>query len=158
METEGENLLLMELEKNLEAGDIVLEVGAGNCSFLSKVVDKFQVEGYGVDPYIWGNSSGIKCFRIRGEELSELELKFNLIYLIRSFHHLNDPSRFIEEAKKVLLPGGKLVIVDWKKGTKTGISENYYSESEVVNLLEEKEFKVIASKSGNYNLVVVGEV
>ena len=158
MDREGDQLLLYAIKKYVVRGSYVLEVGAGNCSFLEKVVEEFGVVGYGVDPFISTRSIGnLKCLSMVGEEISELDVKFPLIYLIRSFHHISNVRRFLLAALSVLLPEGKLIIVDWKKGTKTGVPEYYYDIQEVTELMLNTSYKIVEAKEGKWNFLVVGE-
>lgn len=38
----------------------------------------------------------------------------DLVYMMNVHHELNDPQKIIEESHRLLKPGGKLAIVDWK--------------------------------------------
>ena len=157
MEKEGERLLLSELQKRLKKGDCVCEVGSGGCHTLRRLIDEYDITGYGIDPYgISLQEENLKCYQMEGKKISSLNVNFNLIYSIRSFHHLKWPEIFIEESYKSLKKGGYLIIVDWKWGTDTGINERYYSLSEIIEMYEDSNFKIAEKINGEYNFLVSG--
>ena len=157
MEDEGNIFLIEALEKYVLPDTNILEVGAGSCNFLEKVVEKFGVNGYGVDPFIYSRSGErLKCLAMSGEEITKLGGRFHLIYLIRSFHHISNVKKFLSEAIFVLVPDGELIIVDWKEGTITGVPEYYYDVREVSDLMKEAGFKIVEAEEGKWNFLVVG--
>ncbi len=158
MEKEGDSLLTKSLKIYISGGEILLEVGAGNCNLLKKIVKKFKVYGYGIDPFLYQRQENeVKCFPLSGEEISKLNKKFDIIYLIRSFHHIKNREKFLKEAGKGLKKDGKLIIVDWKKGTETGIDEYYYDILEVSELLKKENFKIVEEKELKWNFLVVAK-
>lgn len=47
----------------------------------------------------------------------------DIVFTINLHHELENPDKTINEAYRILRPGGKVFIVDWKKGTPTGPPE-----------------------------------
>ncbi len=159
MEKEGDKLLIEILKKYIKKGNSVLEIGAGNCDFLKNIVYKFDVTGYGVDPYIYSlDKEKLKCFKIKGEDISKLKKRFDIIYLLRSLHHIKNPEVLFNEIKTYLNNNGKLIIVDWKKGTETGIPENYFSLNEVKSLMLKFNLEIVEECENSWYLVIVGIV
>ncbi len=157
MEKEGNGLLMQELEKYIKENYTVCEVGSGYCNFLENLVKKYKVTGIGVDPYgISKKSENLSCYNIEAEKISGLNLTFNIIYSIRSFHHITWPEMFIKESHRCLKKGGCLITVDWKWGTDTGINERYYSLAEVEEMYTDNGFKILTKINGNYNFCLTG--
>ena len=42
--------------------------------------------------------------------------KADLVFLCNTYHHIQDRDEYFENLKKYMQPGGRLVIVDFKKG------------------------------------------
>ena len=158
MESEGNELLRNEISKFIKENMNVCEIGSGSCFLLKEFVNDYGVNGYGVDPY--GTSvknQNPSCYQLEAEKLSSLKTEFNLIYSIRSFHHIRWPEVFLDEAFKTLSKNGYIITVDWKWGTDTGIHERYYSLSEMIELYESSGFKVITKINGKYNFCITGQ-
>lgn len=69
--------------------------------------------------------------------LLDLVLMTNLLFQIQ------DKSRIIEEAKRVLRPGGQLLVTDWKTDSSFGPQgENRISSEEAGRMIEERGFKL----------------
>ena len=158
MEAEGNEMLKNELSKYIKTGDKVCEIGSGSCSQLKGLIEKYGIKGYGVDPYgIVVENQNPSCYKLEAEKLSSLGEKFNIIYSVRSFHHIQWPEIFLDEAFKSLEEGGLVITIDWKWGTKTGIHERYYSLSEMIELYESSGFKILKKIDGQYNFCITGQ-
>jgi len=148
MEEEGRKLLLKLIEKYV--GKRMLEVGCGDDALLSFISKKFNATVKCIDPYGYGKN----IIRMRGEEISKLDEKFDVVYTIMSLHHM-DAKLFLEEAIKVLGNEGKIIIVDWKKGIETGVPEYYFSLDEVIQMM--KNYEIIEKGEEKYHFYVVGK-
>ncbi len=158
MEKEGDEFLENELKKFIKDGYRVCEIGSGYCYLLKELISRYKIKGYGVDPY--GDElekENLKCFRLEAEKISSLKEDFDIIYSIRSFHHIKWPELFIEGAYKRLFPGGYLITVDWKWGTDTGINERYYSIPEIEEMYTDFGFKILTKEEGKYNFCITGK-
>lgn len=93
----------------------------------------------------------IRIFNIYAEEIDLLKEKFDLIYSIRSFHHIKNYDAFFAGLKKTLSQNGVFILVDWKKGFNTGVIENYFSEKELIQISKKFNFEII--ESGELNSV-----
>ncbi len=114
-------------QKDISPYTAILEVGAGDGSLLRELVSVYNVAGCGTDPFIVEHREGkAKFFPLKAENIEQLPRRYNLIYSVHSLHHFNDPKRFFEAASKKLTWTGKIVIVDWNRGARTGIPEHYY--------------------------------
>jgi len=158
MELEGSSLLLKEISKYLKNGDKLCEIGSGSCNLLKDLIKKYNVKGCGVDPYgISLKKNNPACYQIVAEKLSTLNFNFNIIYSIRSFHHIKLPGLSLNEAYKCIKNKGYLITVDWKWGANTGVAEKYYSLSKMIELYESSGFIVISKIDGQYNFCITGQ-
>lgn len=158
-QSEGHRLVHERLENLVKPGYKLLDVGCGDGSFLDRLGRNYDIRGLGVDPSatVKGNTD-TNCTRLRAEEVDELQEKFDLVYSINSLHHFDDPSSFLNSAKDSLRDPGKLILADWKEGASTGIPENYYSQQDVVNLLEQTGFNVTDSSEIEKQFLLVAEL
>ena len=158
MESEGSVLLQEEISKYIKRDYRICEVGSGSCHQLENLIEKYNIKGYGIDPYsIRTNKENPACYQLEAERLSLLGITLNIIYSIRSFHHIKWPEIFLDESYKTLVKGGYIITVDWKWGTKTGIHERYYSLSEMIELYESSGFDILTKIDGKYNFCITGQ-
>lgn len=81
-----------------------------------------------------------------------LDRSIDLIIMSNVFFQLNSRERALEEAKRMLIDGGYLLMIDWKKLPNVGPKENAVSRDEMkimaqkAGLLLEKDFDL-----GNYH-------
>ncbi len=105
----------------------ILEVGAGSGNLLRELATTYDVMGCGTDPFITRREEGrIKFLPLKAEEIETLPRRYDLIYSVHSLHHFSDPKKFLEACNKKLTWEGKVIIVDWNRGAKTGVFEHYY--------------------------------
>jgi ubiquinone/menaquinone biosynthesis C-methylase UbiE len=111
------HVLITELEgRNFET---LLDVGCGNGIFLSMVLNKFNVEVSGIDI----SARMIEESKELMDDRADLEVgdsenlpwnnrSFDIVTCIASFHHYPNPELVLREMKRVLIPGGVLIIAD----------------------------------------------
>jgi ubiquinone/menaquinone biosynthesis C-methylase UbiE len=97
-------------------GDKILDVGCGDGTFLSELTQWRDAEGYGTD-----SCEDLVCKA--AQSYPELNIEtgysdflsfdddtFRIITVCDDFHTFQQPKKFIEEAARVLTPGGRLYI------------------------------------------------
>ncbi len=150
MEAEGDSVLLSILSKFLHRDMEVLEVGCGTTDILTRLKRKYRIKGLCADPYGYGND----VIRVPAEEIERMKMKFDLIYLIRTLHHLN-ARKFASSSYSTLKKGGYLIIVDWKKGTDTGVPEKYFSLNQAIKIFSQ--FSMVEKGELKWNFYLVLE-
>ncbi len=109
-----------------------LDVGCGSGWMIDELIARTSADGYGIDPFaVYHN----RCRPFAAEEIDRIKIDFDVIYTVHSLHHFDDPQKFFKLAVQKLRPAGKLIVVDWEKGAKTGVPEHYFSDDEVHDML-----------------------
>jgi len=92
---------------------------------------------------------GIKNIEFRLGDMEEVPIRdgrIDLVFFSQSLHHALHPERAVSEAKRILRPGGRIVILDLAKHRFEEARELYadewlgFSESELESMLEEAGF------------------
>ncbi len=108
--------------KNLNPNDDVIEIGCGSGILLSIIKENYtNINIQGIEPFGYGfdklrelnkliQSNGTEINNISFEELDTTK-KFDLIFSINVFEHLNDWKKFLIKAKYLLKKNGKLIIL-----------------------------------------------
>ena len=109
----------------MQKGQKFLEPGCGRGEFLEEF-NKLGLDCYGIDV---SEYSGSMCPDVEVKKKVDLENDawpfpdnyFDIIYNKSLMEHLRNPDRFLEEARRVLKPGGKIIclIPDWESNYKT---------------------------------------
>jgi ubiquinone/menaquinone biosynthesis C-methylase UbiE len=99
-------------------GDSVLDVGCGNGSLIAALSKKADISAFGVDisPKMieeCQNRYPDMNFKISSGELIPFEdSTFDCVVMCCVLHHLHTPETFFTEAKRILKPGGVLIVGD----------------------------------------------
>lgn len=119
--------------KNIEALDVeiplagkkLLEIGCGYGVGLAVMLKSFDVDAYGIEPNSEGFGSSFSCAgelleangleRARvvdavGESIPFADGTFDVVYSNNVLEHTSNPALVLEEAFRVLKPGGKLFV------------------------------------------------
>jgi ubiquinone/menaquinone biosynthesis C-methylase UbiE len=109
--------LIQELEG--KKFKMLLDVGCGNGTFLSMVLNKFGAEVSGIDitPGMIEKSKELLAGRADlkvgdSEHLLWSDKSFDIVTCNASFHHYPSPELVLKEMKRVLRPDGILLIAD----------------------------------------------
>jgi len=108
-------------QKILELCDVpnggrVLDVGCGNGNLINAISQKRNIEAYGIDispkmiEECRSHYNGIQFMVATGENLDFSNKFFDAVTICCVLHHLHDPKNFFEEARRVLKPGGILIV------------------------------------------------
>ena len=88
----------------------ILDVGCGSGMLVFALGLAGVKDVTGVDPFLSGERDLSTGGRLRQQDLSEVEGRFDLIMFHHSFEHLPDPEASLREALGRLTPGGRVLI------------------------------------------------
>lgn len=127
---------------------IIVDIGAGTGFFSIPFAQKFKdskiyacdISEIMVDwmqSNIVPNNSNIFPLKMEDAQTNIESNKADLVFMVNLHHELYNPEQMLSECKRLLKPGGKIAISDWKKEeTKQGPSlEIRYKPDQVKNQL-----------------------
>jgi ubiquinone/menaquinone biosynthesis C-methylase UbiE len=158
-------------EAGLKPGDTFVDVGCGAGYFTLPAVNIVGKTGfiYGVDI----NETAINNLKATADQRGVTNLKLlvaeaedtvfciacaDIVFFGIDLHDFRDPAAVLENAQKMLKPGGKLVDLDWKKiPSPWGPPQNIrFDEAKARSLIETAGYKVESVKSsGPYHYLIV---
>lgn len=91
-----------------------LDVGCGSGHFLAIVKEVMNADAYGVEPYAYdatfAANNGLTIFNGTLEQAAFPEQFFDVVTLNHVFEHVRDPRSTMRELRRILKPGGQVVI------------------------------------------------
>jgi ubiquinone/menaquinone biosynthesis C-methylase UbiE len=146
----------------LASANVLIDIGAGTGFFavlFSKKIKRGRVYACDISEEMiaWMNDnvpaeSKGSVFPVKMEE-SSVPLAddiADLVYMINVHHELEQPLRVLEESRRLLKKGGKLIIIDWKKEeTPEGPPLNIRIDAEII------ESQMLTSGFSNVNKYAV---
>jgi len=136
------------------AGEKILDVGAGKGSIADRVFNASKgAEVYAVDPNekrvasMQQNFPGLKSSVAGAEGLPFPDSFFDRAYTTMALHHFADLDRAMKELRRVLKPGGSLVVVEVDPASTLGRAFRFFGRlnGEHMNLMTEDQ---LASRLG----------
>ena len=99
---------------DIKKTDMVLDAGCGNKDFLNAFLNAGIKTVVGVDLYNNGDESIYEC-NFETDKLPFPDCSFEVVFSKSCLEHLHDPINYLNEIKRVLVPGGKLILMvpDW---------------------------------------------
>jgi len=132
----------------------VLDLGCGSCDLVRYLVETYRQEVIGVDvvsddfPKRRRSHEGVR-FRCLRRDAARLPFaadgSVDAVVTMWALHEMKRPKTVLAETRRVLRPGGELLVVDFPKGSLAQKlwDEKYYRPNEVKCLLEEAGFSDI---------------
>lgn len=131
----------------------VLDVGCGDCSLVRFLARVSAVEAIGIDlssdfpVKVWldaddGSVHTALCIYGDARAMGFPNERFDSAVCVRALHEMEDPEKILFEVKRVLSPGGVLLIADFARGEPSE-DESYYTSSQVEHMLVKQKFEQI---------------
>jgi len=112
--------------------------------------------------WIRNNREAYKTGRLipRLMEESRIPLEDNIadfLFMITLHHELEEPIELMKECSRILKPGGKLLIADWRKDAEAGPPRQHRIEPELaISHLQKAGFEYISIFDGSRRLFYIG--
>jgi len=145
-----------EIARRLGKVESVLDVGCGDGTLVRFLAEHVAREAIGVDiaGSIFseerisedGNSHLAECVEGDAHFMDSFaDNRFDAMVTVHTFHELSDPMAALREARRVLKPGGAILIADFAKGHEGERiwGETYYTPKQMEAMLEKCRFKEI---------------
>lgn len=135
----------------------ILDVGSGGGGLAIEVAMRAGCAVYGIDSSRFavsrarrnaaarGISDRVIFERRRAENLGFPDSYFDLVYSVKTLHETR-AGEALGEMHRVLREGGKLIIVDWVKGSLKWTFESYFSSDELELMVREAGFQLIETR------------
>ena len=100
---------------------LLLEVGAGRGDFAKAWGRALKHAVHAVDREDAGTLHRLRLADVQSEELPYLSASFDVVFSKSLIEHLSDPGQFLDQALRVLRPGGRLILMtpDWRTYMRT---------------------------------------
>jgi len=143
--------------KELRFAKRVLDVGCGSCDLVRYLADTYQQQVTGVDiasgsfPRQRVSRDGVRfrCVRRDAARLAFVtDRSVDAVVMMWALHEMDHPDSILAEARRVLRPGGEVLIVDFPTGSLAQKlwNEDYYRPEEVKRLLANAGFADIRAR------------
>ncbi len=81
----------------------------------------------------------------------------DFLFMISLHHELNEPVELLRECRRILKPGGKILVADWKKESIDGPPVEHRTDATTATThLEKAGFRDIAEFEGSESLFCIG--
>ena len=143
--------------RELRLAHRVLDIACGNCklgAFLRRVYRQ-RVTGIDITDARFPKRSNrrsrspLRCIKADGTRLKFLaDGSMDAAVMMWALHEMKDPSATLREARRVLRPGGKILIIDFPRGSLAQRlwKERYYTVFQVERMLRQAGFGEIRSR------------
>jgi len=151
--------LWRRIGRELRLAHRVLDLGCGGCELDRYLALTYRQRVTGVDisdgsfPGREASRTGrgrIQCIKANAARLDFLsDGTMDAVISMWALHEMEDPHAALGEARRVLRPGGKILIVDFPRGSLAQRlwNENYYSISETHRMLRHVGFEEVSVRT-----------
>lgn len=140
--------------RELRLAGRVLDLGCGACDLVRYLARAYHQRVIGVDvsngsfPTRRHTSNGkqFRCIRKNAKRLPFIkDMSMDAVVSMWAFHEMENPEAILTEARRILRPGGELLIVDFPRNSLAQKlwDEKYYRPGEIERLLRKREFTAI---------------
>jgi len=136
----------------------VLDLGCGACELAQYLSETYGQKVTGVDisannfpnnQNITKNTKRIRCIRKDAARLTFIRNKtIDAAIIFWALHEMKNSQAILQEAHRVLRPGGKVLVVEFPRNSLAQKlwNENYYTSKELTGFLRKADFKDIRAK------------
>jgi len=104
-------LMCRDCQDHLPMGAKMLDLGCGSGIVTKEFAQRFAKEYVGVD-IVDNRIFPINFKLINGRDLPFGDNEFDIVLISYVLHHADDPARLLAESKRVLKPGGQIIIFE----------------------------------------------
>ena len=138
--------LYRHIGRELQLARYVLDLGCGSCDLVKYLAETYHQQVTGVDissesfperSYLL-NGIEFHCIRSNASNLDFIpDNSIDAVVSVWALHEMNQPESVLNEIRRVLRPGGKILIVDFPKDSLAQKlwNENYYKPDEIKQFL-----------------------
>ena len=143
--------------RELRLAKRVLDLGCGSCELVRYLATAYCQKVTGVD--ISGGSFPKKkstpkhiAFRCLQQDAARLDFvadwSMDAVVTVWALHEMGRPQPIFEQARRVLRPGGEILVVDFPRDSLAQRlwNENYYQPDEVKRLLQDAGFEAVRAR------------
>jgi len=143
--------------RELRGAKCVLDLGCGDCELVQYLADTYGQQVTGID--VSGESfpdyqkivkagKNVRCIRKDAADLGFLYGTVDAVIIMWALHEMKNPQAVLQEAHRVLQPGGKVLVVEFPRNSLAQKlwNENYYTSGELVDFLRKADFRDIRAK------------
>ena len=150
--------LYQRIGRDLRLAYRVLDLGCGACELARYLSRTYGQKVTGVDisgndfpneQNVTKNSGRIRCIRKDAAQLGFIQSKTaDAVIMFWALHEMKNPQAVLQEANRVLRPGGKVLVVEFPRNSLAQKlwNENYYTIKELAASLRKADFKDIRAK------------
>jgi len=150
--------LQRRIGRELRLAGRILDLGCGSCELDRYLVDTYHQKVTGVDivsanfPKHRRSRSGQRfhCICQDAAHLKSIrDGAVDAVVTMEALHEMKRPKAILVEANRVLRPGGKILVVDFPRGSLAQRlwDENYYSPTEIGRMLKQAGFVEVRVKT-----------
>lgn len=147
------------IARTLRGSKKVVDLGCGNCDLAQFLAKSNRQEVIGVDisdgsfpahRSVRGQQGGkVRCVKKDAKALTFLGASaVDAVVSVWALHEMSSPIAVLREGKRILRPGGRVLVVDFPRGSLAQQlwNENYYSRHEVADMLKKAGFVSVRSR------------
>jgi len=151
--------------RELRLARCVLDLGCGSCELVRYLAGTYHQRVTGVDISSESFPKGrdlqdgvrIRCIRKDAAYLEFMSDKsVDAVVIMWALHEMKHPRRILQEANRILRPGGEILVVDFPRGSLAGQlwHEKYYTPEEIKELLAKAGFDEIRARLINRQQII----
>ena len=150
--------LYQRIGRELRLAYRVLDLGCGACELVRYLSETYSQKATGVDistnsfpknRNITQNTKRIRCIRKDAAKLDFIQSKTtDAVVIFWALHEMSKPQAVLQEAHRILRPGGKVLVVEFPRNSLAQKlwNENYYTSKELTRSLRKAGFEDIRAK------------